>query len=51
VIKSRRLRWEDNVACMGEGRGIYRVLMGKYEGKRPLGGPWHRWVDNIKMDV
>ena len=35
----------------GERRGVYRVLVGKPEGKRPLGGPRHRWVDNIKMDL
>jgi hypothetical protein len=37
VIKSRRMRWEEHVACMGEGRGVYRVLVGRPEGKRPLG--------------
>jgi len=36
---------------MGDGRGVYRVLVGKPEGKRPLGRPWRRWEDNIKMDV
>jgi hypothetical protein len=36
---------------MGEGRGVYRVLVGKPEGKRPLGRPWHRWEDNIQMDL
>jgi len=39
------------VACMREGRGVYRVLMGKPEGKRPLGRPRRRWEDNIKMDL
>jgi hypothetical protein len=39
------------VACMGEGRGVHRVLVGKPEGKRPLGRPGHRWEDNIKMDL
>jgi len=39
------------VARMGEGRGVYRVLVGKPEGKRPLGRPRHRWEDNIKMDL
>jgi len=39
------------VACMGEGKGVYRVLVGKPEGKRPLGRPRHRWEDNIKMDL
>ena len=46
VVKSRRMRWAGNVARMGEGRGVYRVLMGK----RPLGRPRRRWEDNIKMD-
>ena len=40
-----------HVACMGEGRGVYRVLVGKPEGKRPLGRPRCRWEDNIKMDL
>jgi len=51
VIKSRRMRWAGHVARMGEGRDICRVLMGKPEGKRPLGRPSHRWEDNIKMDL
>jgi hypothetical protein len=51
VIKSRRLRWAEHVARMGEGRGVYRVLVGRPEGKRPLGRPRHRWEDNIKMDL
>jgi len=51
VIKSRRIRWAGHVARMGEERGVYRVLVGKPEGKRPLGRPRHRWVDNIKMDL
>ena len=51
VIKSRRMRWAGNVACMGERRGVYRVLVGKPEGKIPLGRPWRRWGDNIKMDI
>ena len=50
VIKSRRMRWTGHVACMGEERGVYRVLVGKPEGKRPLGRPRRRWVDNIRMD-
>jgi hypothetical protein len=49
VIKSRRMRWAGHVARMGERRGVYRVLMGKPEGKRPLGRPRRRWEDNIKM--
>ena len=51
VIKSRRMRWAGHMARMGEDRGIYRVLVGKPEGKRPLGRPRHRWVDNIRIDL
>jgi hypothetical protein len=51
VIKSRRMRWAGHVACMGEGRGVFRVLVGRPEGKRPLGRPRHRWEDNIKMGL
>jgi hypothetical protein len=51
VIKSRRMRWDGHVACMGRGRSVYRVLVGRPEGKRPLGRPRHRWEDNIKMDL
>jgi hypothetical protein len=51
VIKWRRMRWAGNVARMGEERGVYRVLVGKTEGRRPLGSPRHRWVDNIRMDL
>jgi len=43
------MRWAGHVAHMGEERGVYRVLVGKLEGKRPLGRPRHRWVDNIRM--
>jgi hypothetical protein len=50
MIKSRRIRWAGHVACMGEGRGVYRVLVGRHKGKRPLGRPRHRWEDNIKLD-
>ena len=50
-IKSRQMRWEGHVARMGDRRGVYRVLVGKPEGKRPLGRPSHRWEDNIKMDL
>jgi hypothetical protein len=50
VIKSRRMRWVGHVAHMGEGRGVYTILVGRPEGKRPLGRPRHRWEDNIKMD-
>ena len=51
VIQSGRLRAAGHVARMGERRGVYRVLVGKTEGKRPLGRPRHRWDDNIKMDI
>ena len=51
VIKSRRMRWAGHVARMGESRGVYRVLVGKPDGKRPLGRPRRRWEDNIKMYV
>ena len=51
VIKLRRMRRAGHVARMGERRGMYRVLVGKPEGKRPLGRPRHRWEDNIKMDL
>ena len=51
VIKSRRMRWAGHVVRMGEERGVYRVLVGKPEGKRPLGIPRRRWVDNIRMDL
>ena len=50
VIKSRRMTWAGHVARMGEERGAHRVLVGKPEGKRPLGRPRRRWVDNIRMD-
>jgi hypothetical protein len=50
VVKSKRMRWAGHVACMGEERGVHRVLMGKPEGKNPLGRPRRRWEDNIKMD-
>jgi hypothetical protein len=51
VIKSRRMRLARHVARMGEERGMYRVLVGKPEGKRPLGGPRRRWEANIKIDL
>jgi len=51
VIKSRRIRWVRHVVCMVENRGTYRILVGKPDGKRPLGRPRHRWRDNIKMDL
>jgi len=51
VIKSRRMRWAGHVARMVEERGVYRVLVGKPEGRRPLGRPRRRWVNNIRMDL
>jgi len=45
------MRWAGHVACMGERRDIYRILVGKPEGKRPLGRPRRRWEENIKMDL
>jgi hypothetical protein len=51
IIKSRRMRWEGHVARMGEERNVYRLFVGKPEGKRPLGRPRHRWIYNIKIDL
>jgi len=51
VIKWRRIRWAGHVARMGEERGVYRVLVGKPEGKRLLGRARHIWVNNIRMDL
>ena len=51
VIKSRRMKWTGHVACMGERRGVYKDVVGKPEGKRPLERPRHRWEDKIKMDL
>jgi len=51
LIKSRRMGWAGHVAHMVESRGVYRVLVGKPEGRSPLGRPRHRWEDNIKMDL
>ena len=51
VIKSKRMRWSGHVAHMGKNRGVYRVLVGKPEGKRLLGRRRRRWKDNIKMDL
>jgi hypothetical protein len=51
VIKSRTMRWAGHVARMGEGRGVYRVFVGRPEGKRPLGRPSCRCEDNIKLDL
>jgi hypothetical protein len=51
VVKSRRMRWAGHVPGMGGKRNAYRLLVGKPEGKRPLGRPRGRWVDNIRMDI
>jgi hypothetical protein len=51
IIKSWRMRWASHVARMREKRNAYRLLVGKTEGKRPLGRPRRRWVDNIRMDL
>jgi hypothetical protein len=51
VIRSRRMRLEGHAARIGEGRGVYRVLIGRPKGKRPLRRPRRRWKDNIKMDL
>jgi hypothetical protein len=51
VIKSRRMRWVGHVARMRENRGVYSILVGRHEGRRPLGRPKRRWENNIKMDL
>jgi len=51
LVKSRRMRWAGHAARMGEDRDVHRVLVGKLEGKRPLGRPRRRWEDNIKIDL
>jgi hypothetical protein len=51
VTKSRSMRWAGHVACMGEERGVYRVLVGKPEGKKPLGRPRRRWVNDVWTDL
>jgi hypothetical protein len=51
VIKARRMRWAGHVARTGEVRGAYNILVGRPEGRRPLGRPRCRWEDNIKMDL
>jgi hypothetical protein len=50
-IKSRRMRWAGHVACMGEHRKVYRVLVRKPKGRRPLGRPRRRWEDGIRIDL
>jgi hypothetical protein len=51
IIKARRMRWVGHVARMEEKRNAYRWMVGKPEGRRPLGRPRHRWLDNIRMDL
>jgi hypothetical protein len=51
MIKSRMVRWAGNIASVGEKRNAYRILVGKPEGKKPLGRLRHRWEDNIKRDL
>jgi hypothetical protein len=51
MFKSRRMRWEEFVARMGQKRNAYRISVGRQDGKRPLGIPRHRWVDNTKLDL
>jgi hypothetical protein len=51
MMKSRRMRWAGHVSRTGKKRNAYRILVGKPEGKNPLGRPRRRWEDNIKMDV
>jgi hypothetical protein len=51
VIKASRMRWAGQVARWGEVRGVYNILVGRPEGRRPLGRPRRRWKDNIKMDL
>jgi hypothetical protein len=50
-MKLRRMRWAGHVARMGGNRNVYMLLVGKPEGKRPLGRPRRRWIDNVKMDL
>jgi len=51
MIKWRRMRWVGHVARMDDERGVYRVLVGKLEGRRPLGRPKRRWMNNIRLDL
>jgi hypothetical protein len=51
VVKSKMMRWAGHVACMGGMKNSYKILVGKYEGKRPLRRPRHRWEDNTRMAV
>jgi hypothetical protein len=51
IIKSRRMRWAGHVARMGQERNVYRLLLGKTEGRRPLGTPRRKWIDNMKINL
>jgi hypothetical protein len=51
IIKAKRMRWAEHVARMGEKRNAYRLLVGNPEGRRPLGRPRRRWLDNVRMDL
>jgi hypothetical protein len=51
VVKSRRMRWAGHVTRTGKGRGVYRILVGRPEGRRLLGRPRRRWEENMKMDL
>jgi hypothetical protein len=51
MVKSRRMRWAEHVARVEEEKSVHRMLVGKLEGKRPLGRPRHRWDDNTKMEL
>jgi len=51
VIKSRRINWVSHVTCIGVGRGVYRILVGKRDGNNPLGKPRHGCEDHIKIDL
>jgi hypothetical protein len=51
ILKARRMRWAEHVARMGEKRNAYRLLLGKPEGRRPIGRPRRRWLDNVRMDL
>jgi hypothetical protein len=51
VIKSRRMRWAGHIACRGDMRNAYRILVGKLKGMRPLGKPRGRWEDDVRMDL
>jgi hypothetical protein len=51
MIESKKIRWTDHVACRRYMRNVYKMLVGKPEGKKTIRRPWHRWEDNIRMDL